>query len=268
MNADPITFVFTAAATMAFAMGGLWLLHLTVRNASLADVGFCFGLIATVIWYATQAAGDAERKLLAVAMATVYAGRLGFYILFDRVIGKQEDARYRRLRGQWGEAAAARMFGYFLLQAPAVVALSLPFLVVIQNPRPPFALSEFAGLLIWLVVVSGEAAADWQLARFRSKSWNRERVCREGLWYYSRHPNYFFEWLHWWAYVVMALGAPGWPLTWIGPLVMGWALVKVTGIPLAEQQALARRGDEYRAYQRTTNAFFPWFPKRATATRD
>lgn len=261
MSTDPLTLVLTAFMAMVVVMAGLWAVHLVVRNASIADVGFCFGLIAVVVWYATQASGDGERKALVVLMAAIYAGRLGLYILFNRVMGKQEDARYRRLRQEWGRSERIRMFGYFQLQAAAVTACSLPFLVVIQNPRAPFGLSELAGLLLWILAVSGEAAADWQLASFRAKPWNHDRVCREGLWYYSRHPNYFFEWLHWWSYVVMAFGAPGWPLTWIGPLAMGWALVKVTGIPLAERRALETRGEDYRVYQRTTNAFIPWFPK-------
>jgi steroid 5-alpha reductase family enzyme len=154
------------------------------------------------------------------------------------------------------------MFGYFQLQAAAVAAFSLPFLVLIQNPRPAFGFVELAGFFIWIAAISCEAAADQQLARFRARPWNRDRVCRDGLWYYSRHPNYFFEWLHWWSYVVMAIGAPGWPLTLIGPAGMGWALLRVTGVPLAEQQALKTRGADYRRYQQTTNAFVPWLPKR------
>mgnify|MGYP001582179379 CR=1 FL=1 len=260
-GSDPLFLVLTAYLVMVAVMAGLWVLQLRGRNASIADVGWCMGLIAVVLWYATQSTGETERKMLVAALAVLYAGRLGFYILFNRVIGKTEDARYRHLREQWGSSESVRMFGYFQLQALAMAVFSLPFLVVIQNPRPPFALIELVGLLIWIVAVSGEATADWQLARFRAKSWNRDRVCRDGLWYFSRHPNYFFEWLHWWAYVVMAIGSPGWLLTWTGPLAMGWALIKVTGIPLAEQQALATRGDEYRAYQRTTSAFIPWFPK-------
>jgi steroid 5-alpha reductase family enzyme len=152
-----------------------------------------------VLWYATQATGETERKMLVAALAVLYAGRLGFFILLNRVIGKTEDARYRRLREQWGSSEKVRMFGYFQLQALAVAAFSLPFLVLIRSPRPPFALIELVGLLIWIVAVSGEAMADRQLTQFRSKSWNRDRVCRDGLWRYSRHPNYFFEWLHWWA---------------------------------------------------------------------
>lgn len=261
-GSDPLALVVVAYLVMAAVMAALWALNLVVRNTSIADVGWCVGLIAMVLWYATQASGESERKTLASILVTVYAARLGLYILIDRVIGKTEDARYRRLREQWGASAGLYLFGYFQLQAMAVAVFSLPFLIVIQNPRPPFAFSELFGLIIWSVAVSGEALADRQLARFRAKPWNHDRVCRDGLWRYSRHPNYFFEWLHWWAYVVMAIGAPGWPLTWIGPVVMGWGLIRVTGIPLAEAQALASRGGDYRLYQQTTSRFIPWPPRR------
>jgi steroid 5-alpha reductase family enzyme len=261
IGSDPLSLVLTAYLAMAVVMAGLWVLQLRMRNASIADVGWCGGLIAVVLWYAIRATGETERKMLVAALAVLYAGRLGFYILLNRVIGKAEDVRYRHLREQWGSSEAVRMFGYFQLQALAVAAFSLPFLVLIQSPRPLFALIEFVGLLIWIVAVSGEAMADRQLAQFRSKSWNRDRVCRDGFWRYSRHPNYFFEWLHWWAYVVMGVSTPGWLLTWIGPVGMGWALLKVTGIPRAERQALKSRGEDYREYQRTTSSFIPWFPK-------
>jgi len=261
MTTDLFTLVLMAYLVMSVAMMGLWVLQLRMRNASIADVGWCAGLIVVVLWYATQVTGETERKMLVVALAVLYAGRMGFYILFNRVIGKMEDARYRRLREQWGASERLKMFGYFQLQAAAAAAFSLPFLALIKNPRSPFELIEFVGLLIWIVAISGEAMADWQLAQFRSKSWNHGRVCREGLWRYSRHPNYFFEWLHWWAYVVMGVSTAGWFLTWIGPIGMGWALLKVTGIPWTEREALASRGEDYRDYQRTTNVFFPWFPR-------
>lgn len=267
MTVDPLSLVVTALLAMVTVMAGLWALHLCVRNASIADVGFCMGLMATVLWYSTRAPGEMERKLIVGLMVIVYAGRLGFFILFNRVIGKTEDPRYQTLRMEWGAHERLRMFGYFQLQALAVTAFSLPFLVVMQNPRAPFGFIELVGFLLWLVAVAGETVADQQLARFRAKPWNHDRVCRDGFWYYSRHPNYFFEWLHWWAYVVMALGAPGWPLTLVGPIAMGWALLNVTGIPLAEQQALKSRGEDYRDYQRTTNAFFPWFPRSGPISR-
>lgn len=267
MTGDPLSLVLVGYAAAALFMLALWTVQLRVRNASIADVGFCIGLMAVVLGYARHASGETERKLLVVLMACLYAGRLGSFLLFNRVIGKAEDARYQELRHSWGAQERWKMFGYFQLQAAAVTAFSLPFLVVMQNPRPPFGLVELAGVLIWIVAVSGEAVADWQLSRFRARPWNRERVCREGLWYLSRHPNYFFEWLHWWAYVVMAIGAPGWPLTLIGPIGMGWALLNVSGVPLAERQALKTRGEDYREYQQTTNAFVPWWPKRPVSRR-
>jgi steroid 5-alpha reductase family enzyme len=261
MIAGPFTLVLTAYLVMAAVMMGLWVLQLRVRNISIADAGWCAGLIAVVLWYATQAAGEIERKVLVAVLALLYGGRLGLHILFNRVIGKTEEARYRHLREQWGSSESVRIFGYFQLQALAVAAFSLPFLILIQNPRPPFALIEYVGLLIWVVAVSGEAIADWQLAQFRAKLSNHDRVCRNGLWRYSRHPNFFFEWVHWWSYVVLGMSTPGWFLTWIGPIGMGWALLKVTGIPWVERQALASRGEDYREYQRTTSSFIPWFPK-------
>ena len=261
MSSDPLTLVIVGYLAMVLFMAGLWAVQLFTRNASIADVGFCSGLLAVVCWYATEASGETERKLVVVLLACLYAGRLGAFLLVNRVLGKAEDARYQELRRSWGARERINMFGYFQLQAAAVSAFSLPFLVVMQHPRPPFGLWELAGVVIWVAAVSGEATADWQLARFRSKPWNRSRVCREGLWYCSRHPNYFFEWLHWWSYVVMAIGAPGWPLTLIGPVGMGWALLNVTGIPWAERQALRTRGEDYREYQETTNAFVPWWPK-------
>lgn len=261
MSQDPLTLLLWAWIAMAGWMAVLWLVERARRNASLADIGWCVGLVAVVAGYAWSATGESERKLLLVVMASVYGLRLGGYILLNRVIGKPEDQRYQRLRSLWRLDEPLRMFGYFQLQAVAVVLFSLPFLAVMQNPRPPFSLWELAGVIVWMIGIAGESLADRQLAGFRAKPWNKNRVCRDGLWFFSRHPNYFFEWIHWWAYVVMAIGSPGWFLTWIGPLVMGLSLTRITGIPWAEEQALRSRGEDYRRYQHTTNAFLPWWPK-------
>lgn len=266
LGSDPLPLIVAAYLVMAIVMALLWAVQCRMRNAAIGDVGWCAGLIVVVWWYATQAPSGIERRLLTVMLVTLYAGRLGLYILFNRIKGKPEDVRYRRLREEWGETEPSKMFAYFQLQALALVAFSLPFMVLLWNPQTPTAGVELVGLLIWGVAVAGEAAADRQLARFRADPSNQGRVCREGLWNYSRHPNYFFEWLHWCSYVVMAWETPGWVLTWIGPIVMGVALLKVTGIPRAEEQAQFSRGAEYKAYQATTNAFFPWFPRARTDT--
>jgi len=156
----------------------------------------------------------------------------------------------------------ARLFVFFQVQALVDVVLAVPFLVAMRKVGTPFDALDVAGVAVWVVAVVGESVADRQLARFRADPANRGRTCRAGLWRFSRHPNYFFEWVHWWAYVVLALGAPFWWLTLVAPALMLYFLLKVTGIPATEAQALASRGDDYRDYQRTTSAFVPWFPKR------
>ena len=219
MSSDPLTLLLWAWIAMAGWMSALWLVERAQRNASLADVGWCIGLVAVVAGYAWSVTGEIERKVLLVVMASVYGLRLGGYILLNRVIGKTEDQRYQRLRRDWRLSEPLRMFGYFQLQASAVALFSLPFLAVMQNPRPPFSLWELGGVIIWVIGIIGESVADRQLAGFRTKAWNHDRVCREGLWFYSRHPNYLFEWVHWWAYVIMSIGSPGLFLTWVCPLV-------------------------------------------------
>ena len=116
-------------------------------------------------------------------------------------------------------------------------------------------------LIIAVIALTGEAIADRQLAAFRKIAIHSSKVCQHGLWRYSRHPNYFFEWVHWWAYVAFALsGTISW-VTWIGPVAMYLFLRYITGIPHAERSSLLSRGDAYRQYQQTTSAFFLWFPR-------
>ena len=114
----------------------------------------------------------------------------------------------------------------------------------------------------WLVAVGGEALADRQLSAHKADPANRGKTCRKGLWRYSRHPNYFFEFVHWFAYLALAVGAGPWPvaLCALGPVVMFVFLYRFTGIPYTEQQALRSRGEDYAQYQRTTSAFFPLPP--------
>ena len=116
--------------------------------------------------------------------------------------------------------------------------------------------------MIWLLSLTGEALSDAQLAAFKRAKANHGRVCDVGLWRYSRHPNYFFEWMIWIAYFVFALASAwGWVAA-IGPLSILYLLLRVTGIPLTEEQSLRSKGDAYRHYQKTTNAFVPWLPKK------
>ena len=249
------------AAALALQVG-LWVIQLRTRDAATVDVGWTILVAGGAIAAALLSDGDPWRRAVVAAAAAVWALRLGGYLLTDRVLsGQGEDGRYLALRARWGRNAARN---FFLLYAGQVVVAAL-FVAPLAAAMRGGALDGWAaaGLAVWLVAVAGESVADRQLARFRADAAHRGAVCREGLWRYSRHPNYFFEWLHWWAYVFIGHAAP---LTFLGPAAMLLFLYRITGIPYTERQALASRGERYRAYQRTTSAFVPWPPRRDPGT--
>jgi steroid 5-alpha reductase family enzyme len=139
---------------------------------------------------------------------------------------------------------------------------ALPMWAAAQSTTPAIAWHDWLGIGIWLLAFTGEVVSDRQLNRFRRDPANKGKVCQVGLWRYSRHPNYFFEWLHWWAYVLIGIASPWWWVTIAGVVVMYVFLTRVTGIPYTEQQAIRSRGDAYRRYQETTNVFFPFSPSK------
>jgi steroid 5-alpha reductase family enzyme len=194
-------------------------------------------------------------------MIGLWSARLAGHILL-RVLFEPEDGRYRRLRADWGERFEGRLLAFFQVQAALAVLFALPVLVVASDPRPLEPVRTVLAGLLWLLAVAGETVADRQLARFRADPANRGRTCRVGLWRLSRHPNYFFEWLGWWPWVVLGLDAPWGGVTLLGPVLMLLFLLFVTGVPATEARAAASRPD-YADYRRSTSAFVPWFPRRA-----
>ena len=205
--------------------------------------------------------GDAGHRVLIAVMGAGYAFRLGGHLFHARVLNPTEDSRYQLVLQKLGNQAEWWVFLYFLGQAVAVAVLSVPLFVLMANQNDNWSFWELVGVCVWAIGVGGETISDKQLNYFRQQPQNKGKTCREGLWRYSRHPNYFFDGIHWCSYVVMGVGIKDAWLTLIAPVAMIWALLKVSGIPFNEAQALASRGDDYREYQRTTNAFIPWFPK-------
>ena len=237
----------------------LWAIQLRTRDAATADVGWTLLVVGGAVTAGVLTNDDIWRRVLVASMASVWALRLATYLLIDRVLSRTgEDGRYRALREHWGDRAPRNFLFLYLGQA-VVAAL---FIVPIAAAMRGGALDGWAiaGVAVWLAALIGESIADRQLAAFRADPANRGAVCRSGLWHYSRHPNYFFEWVHWWAYVLVGHAAPP---TVLGPVVMLLFLFRVTGIPFTERQAVKSRGDLYRAYQRTTSAFVPWPPRRS-----
>lgn len=259
---NPVTLIGIGWSVLVVAFVLLWVLQRRTGDAGVVDVGWTAALgFLAVLYAAGLDDGLTARRWLVAVLAGGWSGRLALYLLRDRVLKGDEDGRYRTLRARWGERAQLRFFIFFQTQALVAALLSVHFLLAMLHPADELRLWDALGVLVWIVSIGGEALADRQLERFRADPSNRGKTCREGLWRYSRHPNYFFEWLHWLVYVVVAVGAPWWPATAIAPAFMLFLILRVTGIPPTEEQALKSRGDDYRRYQRTTSPFFPWFPR-------
>lgn len=256
----PLT-LLTGWAIVALAMLWAWDWQRRHRDAGIVDVCWSAAMGFFALWCAFWAEGDALRRVLVGALGGVWAGRLAWYIATDRVIGKPEDGRYQRLRAHWGERAQPRFFLFFQAQALAAAVLALPFLLAASVETPLPGPAALLAVLLWAVSVGGEALADRQLARFRADPANRGKTCRVGLWGWSRHPNYFFEWLHWFTYPLLAWGEPrAVAVALLGPALILATLLRGTGIPYTEQQAAASRPD-YRDYQETVSMFVPWPPE-------
>ncbi|WP_306847939.1 DUF1295 domain-containing protein [Luteibacter jiangsuensis] len=247
------------ACMMLIVMSLGWEWQRRHQNAGIVDVLWAIGLgLGALLMAFTGRGATLPRTLLALS-GSAWSLRLALH-LWRRVQGEPEDGRYRHLRTHW-RGNQVNFFLFFQAQAALVVLFALPFMAVAANPQSTFTIWSSVAVGVWGSSVALESVADRQLAHFRADPANEGKVCRAGLWRYSRHPNYFFEWLHWFSYVALAVGSPlGW-LSWSGPVLMYVFLRWISGVPYTEDQALRSRGDDYRAYQQSTPMLFPWFPR-------
>ena len=256
------------AVLLSLAMAGAWAIWRRTGNSGWVDTTWTFAVGGTGIvgaLAAILAGGHPVRPLVVIAFAAAWALRLGLHIA-ARTAGITDDPRYAQLVRDWGADAPRQMF--LLLQKQAVVSIPLALAMVLAAWNPaPFGLQDGLAILVLVVAIGGEAVADRQLRAFRARAGSHHRVCDTGLWAWSRHPNYFFEWFGWIAYPLLAIDFAGThPYGWLAlaaPACMYWLLVHVSGIPPLEAHMVARRGARYRAYQARTSAFFPLPPKPA-----
>jgi steroid 5-alpha reductase family enzyme len=258
-----------AIVLSAGALFGLCALFLVVYavarqidNFGIVDIAwsFSFGLVA--LGYGLLGAGWPVRRAIMASMVLLWSFRLGIHLLV-RIAHKhpEEDGRYRQLRKDWGRSFRMKMAAFFQLQALSVVLLAIPFLASCSNSGRELKAFEWCGAALWLAAIVGEALADSQLSRFKRTQKNPAAVCDVGLWRFSRHPNYFFEWLVWVAFFLFACASPwGW-IGILSPACILYLLLRVTGIPYTEQQSIRTKGDAFRRYQERTSAFVPLPPR-------
>ena len=262
MVTDTLVMLGAAWGAAAALQLVLYLVSLRTRNAGIVDVGWAASFtLAIAIFVALRRAPLAQVAPVA-AVAIAWSLRLTIYLVLRGAAGAHEEGRYVELRRRWAPHAGRAFFVFFqaqaLLAAVLCVALVLPFAAPAGG-----APIRIAGAGLAALALAGEALADAQLRAFKRDPRNRGRVCDVGLWSWSRHPNYFFETCVWIGYAIASLPSPGGPLALIGPAIILASILRVTGIPATEAQALRSKGDAYRAYQARTSAFVPWPPRRA-----
>src|SRR3984885_5877226 len=258
------------ALSLSVLMAGAWMVRERAGNSGWVDTiwTFAVGLVGAVsaLWPVAGAAPNARQWLVA-ALVAIWSLRLRLHIPV-RTSGITDDPRYAAFAKEWGVDSPRRMFVFLQNQGFGSIPLVFSIFVAARFPSDLLRPQDYLGALILFAGIAGEALADAQLNRFRADPANKGRVCDIGLWRWSRHPNYFFEWFGWLAYPVMAL-SPLYPWGWatlLAPAFMYWILVHVTGIPPLEQQMLRSRGERYRDYQSRTSMFFPLPPQKGVVT--
>jgi len=255
---------------LSIIMAMAWAARRQTGNSGWVDVFWTFGLgivaLVSALVVLPGVDGWTWRQFVVAGLIALWSLRLGGHIA-QRNLAIADDPRYAALTNEWRAQASSRMFWLLQKQALVTIPLALSVFLAAQNPAAEFRLQDLLAIVVALIAIAGEGFADRQLQQFKSRSAATNGVCDYGLWRWSRHPNYFFEWLGWLVYPLFAIDLSGaYPWGWlalVGPVCMYWLLRYVSGIPPLEKHLLQSRGAAYRAYQARTSAFFPFPAKSA-----
>ena len=253
----------TAALWVLVLTTGGWVLSVIVKKASIVDSfwSLCF-LAVAIVGYLYGNPAALERRQLLLALVAIWAIRLSLHITV-RNWGEPEDYRYAAWRQKYGPERYwwFSLFQVFWLQGFLALLVSAPLLVAASAPSfGALAPLWMVGVVLWVIGFAFEAGGDWQLLRFKADPANAGKVMDRGFWRYTRHPNYFGDFAVWWGYGLIALAAPyGW-LALLGPVLMSFLLLRVSGVAMLEKTITSRRPG-YAEYVRRTSAFFPRPPK-------
>lgn len=240
----------------------LWVVSITIRNASIVDIFWGAGFLVTCSYYFLATDGDSLRKLILLTCVALWGLRLSVYIAW-RNAGKGEDYRYRQFRSSYGEHRYwwVSYFQVFLLQGFLMWLISAPLLAAQHfGPEKSFGIIDLLAVLIWITGFVFEAGGDYQLAVFKANPANKGKVLNYGFWKYTRHPNYFGDAAVWWSYGLFSIAAGSW-LPVLGSVLMTFLIVRISGVFLLEKN-LTEKKPEYLHYKNSTSAFLPWFPRK------
>lgn len=238
-------------------MSIMWVLYRILKNPSVVDVSWSLGLMVSGLIY-LGAPPLSTRIVLIGSLLVLWALRLAFYLWYTRIRNGHVDKRYIELSTNWKISPSLGFFLNFQLQALLILIISSVFFFISKSTVTDITLTDGIAFCIILIGVAGETLADLQLQQFKQR--HPGEVCNKGLWNYSRHPNYFFDWLSWLGFALCALQSKIGYLALISPLMLYIIFTRMTG-PLTEKGSMQSRGQKYIEYQKQTSMFFPWFKK-------
>lgn len=260
MGDTMIDAMLASALTVAAVMLSTWFVSVLVRNASIVDIVWGLGFVAVAWVNALAVDGDSARQWLMVVLVSAWGLRLSGY-LARRNIGHGEDFRYVAMRRRWGaKFPLVSLVSVFALQGVIMFVVSLPVQFASADDSPPVGPVAVMGIMVWAVGLGFEAVGDWQLARFKADPANTGKVMDRGLWSLTRHPNYFGDACLWWGIGIVGAETGTGLIGLVGPLVMTFFLMKVSGVPMLER-SLTKRREGYAEYVARTSPFFPRPPK-------
>ena len=236
----------------------MFLIAQRLKDNSIVDIGWGIGFVLIAFSCFLQSE-QTIAQTIALTLITIWGFRLAGYI-YGRNVGNGEDYRYAQWRKDWGKYVVVRaFFQVFMLQGAIMLIVASPLYVIYSQPLE-LSWNVYLAIAVWAFGFYFEAMGDYQMKKFKANPKNKGIVMRQGVWKYTRHPNYFGDATQWWAVFIMAAATDYWYLAAIGPAVMHFFLVKVSGVALLEQKY--KGNPKYADYIASTNAFIPWFPKK------
>ena len=254
----PLPILLMVSGAVILLMLLLWAVQCRWGNAAWVDIAWACGTSVAGICLIVQVPSPVERRVLAVILAGAWGLRLSIYLAL-RLLRHGGDSRYESMEQKYEGRLQRFYFGFFLLQGVAAALYAMPMMASAVGPWP--SLPAIVGAAVVVFGIAMVTIADLQLAAFKKTNTDPAALCRNGLWSWSRHPNYFFEWLTWCGWAVMAIDGTAWWIGIGGAALMLYFLLKVSGIPHVEREAIKKRGEAYLEYQRTTSMFIPLPPR-------
>jgi steroid 5-alpha reductase family enzyme len=232
----------------------IWVGYRLSKNPSIVDMSWSCGLMTAGLIYLNSHPITERSAIISILLVT-WSLRLAGYLWYSRVRHGHVDKRYTKLSDGWKINKSLGFFCNFQLQAVLIFIISIVFLFIGKTPSANLSILDIFAVCTVITGIIGESVADFQLQIFKSR--HPGMVCNVGLWHYSRHPNYFFDWVTWCGFTLFSLRFDFGCIGLISPLVLYLLFTQVTG-PMTERGSIASRGQTFIDYQKKTSMFFPW----------